>query len=153
MPYDAFLKQVPLFSELPDNDLEQLCQMVWDVTLEEGAQLFAEGDIGDKAYVVKEGELEVVKRAAGREVLLAVVGASEIIGEMSLLENTPRTASVRARSQAHLLVITPEQLDALFTSSPSAARSILRTVTSRWRTTEAMLRQNEKLAQLGTLSA
>jgi signal transduction histidine kinase len=153
MPYDAFLKQVPLFSELPDNDLEQLCQMVWDVTLEAGTQLFAEGDAGDKAYVVKEGELEIIKRAAGREVLLAVVGPSEIIGEMSLLENTARTASVRARSQAHLLVITPEQLDALFTSSPSAARSILRTVTSRWRTTEAMLRQNEKLAQLGTLSA
>jgi len=153
MPYDDFLKKVPLFSELPDNDLEQLCQMVQETYLDPGNQLFAEGDVGDKAYVIKDGELEIIKRAGGREVLLDVATSGQIIGEMSLLENVPRTASVRARSASRLLVITPEQLDALFTSSPSAARSMLNTITSRWRATEAMLRQSEKMAQLGTMSA
>src|SRR5437763_7700993 len=103
MSYDAFLKQVPLFAELPDSDLESLCQMVWDVNLDPEQILFHEGDKGDKAYVIKAGELDIVKRApGGREVLLAVLKSGDILGEMSLLENTPRTATVRARSAAHL---------------------------------------------------
>jgi CRP-like cAMP-binding protein len=107
MSYDAFLKQVPLFAELPDQDLEQLCQMVWDVTLDSDETLFYEGDEGDKAYVIKEGELDIVKRApGGREVLLAVLKVGDILGEMALLESTPRTATVRARTDARLLVIT-----------------------------------------------
>lgn len=154
MSYDAFLKQVPLFAELPDQDLEQLCQMVWDVTLDSDETLFYEGDKGDKAYVIKEGELDIVKRApGGREVLLAVLKSGDILGEMALLESTPRTATVRARTDARLLVITGEQLDSLFTSSPRAARAMLSTIASRWHTTETMLRQSEKMAQLGTLSA
>lgn len=153
MPYDDFLKRVPLFAELPDTDLEHLCTMVQHVELTPGEQLFAEGDPGDHAYVVKEGQLEVLKTSAGREVLLAVAQSGDIIGEMSLLENQPRTASIRARTQSRLLAITPKQLDHLFDTSPSAARAMLRTVAARWRSTETMLRQSEKMAQLGTLSA
>jgi len=154
MGYDDFLKKVPLFADLPDGDLEQLCRWVEDVTLDPGEVLFEEGSEGDRAYVVRDGELEIIKHdAANREVLLAVLESGEILGEMSLLENTPRTASVRARTQTTLLAIRPEQLDQLFDSSPSAARSMLHTVTARWRATESMLRQSEKMAQLGTMSA
>ncbi len=151
--YDDFLKKVPLFAELPDEDLEQICQMVQHVELEPGEQLFAEGDAGDRAYIVKEGQLEILKTSGGREVLLAVLESGEIIGEMSLMEDQPRTASVRARTPSHLLAIAPEQLDHLFDTSPSAARAMLRTVAARWRSTDSMLRQSEKMAQLGTLSA
>ncbi len=153
MPYDDFLKMVPLFAELPDNDLEHLCSMVETVELEPGEQLFSEGDAGDRAYIVKSGELEVVKTSAGRDILIAVVRSGEIIGEMSLLEDQPRTASVRSRTPSRLLVISPQQLDHLFDTSPSAARAMLRTVSARFRGMESMLRQSEKMAQLGTLSA
>ncbi len=154
MGYDDFLKKIPLFADLPDDDLEQLCRLVEDVSLELGEVLFEEGSEGDRAYVVKEGELEILKHdAARREVLLAVLESGEMLGEMSLLENTPRTASVRARTPTTLIAIRPEQLDQLFDSSPSAARSMLHTVTARWRATESMLRQSEKMAQLGTMSA
>jgi signal transduction histidine kinase len=123
------------------------------VRLPAGKQLFAEGSHGDRAYIIKEGELEVVKTSAGHDVLLAVQGPPQVIGEMALLENQPRMAAVRARTDAVLLAITKEQLDRLLATSSSAARAMFYTVLARWRSTEAMLRQSERMAQLGTLTA
>ena len=148
-----FLKKVPLFSSLPDHDLDRLCEMVSEVHLEAGDQLFAEGGPGDKAYVIETGEIEILKKSGGRNVLLAVRKSGEVIGEMSLLEQAPRFASGKARTDCTLLEIGHEQLDDLLNTSPSAARSLLFTITSRLRSTELMLRQSEKMAQLGTLTA
>jgi len=150
--YD-FLKKVTLFADLSTSDLEKLCQMVQEVSLRAGEQLFAEGSAGDKAYIIKDGQLEILKQSGGREVLLAVRQQGEVIGEMSLLEDAPRMASVRARTDSHLLALSNSQLDHLLSSSPSAARAMLYTVMARLRSTEAMLRQSEKMAQLGTLTA
>ncbi len=150
--YD-FLKKVPLFSSLPDHDLDRLCEMVTEVDISAGEQLFAEGSPGDKAYVIEKGEIEILKASGGRNVLLAVRKSGEVIGEMSLLEAAPRFASGRARTDSVLLAISHEQLDELLNTSPSAARSLLFTITSRLRSTELMLRQSEKMAQLGTLTA
>jgi signal transduction histidine kinase/predicted CoA-binding protein len=148
-----FLKKIPLFAGMPDDDFARLCEMVEEVRLPAGAQLFAEGSPGMRAYVIQDGELEIVKQSGPREVLLAVRGPGEVIGEMSLVERAPRMASVRARTDVALLAIHREELDKLLDSSPSAVRAILRTVLARWRNTEAQLRQSEKLAELGTLSA
>ncbi len=150
--YDV-LKSVPLFADLPEADLKRLCEEVEEVTLSSGQELFAEGSPGDRAYVVTKGELEVVKASTGREVLLNVLGPGEVVGEMALLEHKPRMASVRARTDSVLLAISQEQLDRLVNTSLSAARAMFYTVLARLRTTEAMLRQGEKMAQLGTLTA
>lgn len=150
--YD-FLKKVPLFGSLPEHDLERLCEMVTEVRLEPGDQLFAEGSPGDKAYIIETGEIEILKKSGGKNVLLAVRKSGDVIGEMSLLEQAPRFASGRARTDSSLLAISHEQLDELLNNSPSAAKSLLFTITSRLRSTELMLRQSEKMAQLGTLTA
>src|SRR5688572_18990683 len=136
--YD-FLKKIPLFAALSDSDMQRLCQMVEVVRLPAGELLFAEGSKGDRAYVIKEGQLEILKTSGGRDVLLAVRESGEVIGEMSLLEEAPRMASVRARTDSELLAIHQEQLDEMLNTSPSAARAMLHTILSRWRATEAML--------------
>lgn len=148
-----FLKKIPLFSSLPEDDLERLCQMVTEVRLPAGKELFTEGSPGDKAYVIQEGEIEILKASGGRNVLVAVRKPGEVIGEMSLLEAAPRFATGRARTDSVLLAISHEQLDHLIDTSPSAARAMLFTVTSRLRSTELLLRESEKMAQLGTLTA
>lgn len=150
---DEFLKKIPLFSNLPVEDLDRLCDMVEEVRLMPGEVLFTEGSTGDHAFVIKEGEIEILKSSGGREVLLAVRKPGEVIGEMALLESAPRFATVKARKESLLLSISHTQLDELLDSSPSAARSLLYTITSRLRSTEMMLRQSEKMAQLGTLTA
>lgn len=150
--YD-FLKNIPLFADLPEGDLDRLCQMVEEVYLPAGAVLFSEGDTGDRAYVIKEGQIEIIKFSAGREVLLVLRQSGEVIGEMSLLEAATRNAGARARTNSVLLAISQEQLDQLLNTSPSAARAMLHTITAKLRSTDIMLRESEKLAQLGTLTA
>lgn len=148
-----FLRKVPLFSGLPDDDLERLCQMVEEVTLPAGAELFAEGSIGDKAYVIESGEVEIIKTSANRPVLLAVRRSGEVIGEIALLEAGPRTATGRTRTETRLLVIGQKQFDYLLATSPTASQILMRTVVERLRMTNSALRQSEKMAQLGTLTA
>lgn len=148
-----FLRKVPLFSGLPDEDLERLCQMVEEVNLAPGQELFAEGSIGDRAYVIELGELEIIKTSANRPVLLAVRRSGDVIGEIALLESGPRTASVRARSPSRLLAIGQKQFDELLATSPTASQVLMRTVVERLRMTNSALRQSEKMAQLGTLTA
>ncbi|MEK6588680.1 MAG: cyclic nucleotide-binding domain-containing protein, partial [Chloroflexota bacterium] len=67
-----YLRQVELFAELSDEDLKQFCFGLQDVQLSAGDELFKEGDPGDKAYVIREGKLEILNTAGGREVLIAV---------------------------------------------------------------------------------
>jgi len=146
------LRTVPLFSELPTEDLERLCVGMEEIELQAGTLLFSEGDLGDRAFVVLEGEIEVVKATVGGEVLLAVQSEG-VVGEMALLEDAPRNASVRARSDTTLLAIPKVRLDELLESSPSASRAFFEVMLGRWRATQASLRQSERMAQLGTLTA
>ena len=148
-----FLRKIPLFSGLSGEDLRRLCEIAEEVRLETGALLFEEGQAGDLAYVIMKGEIEISKFSDGINVVLAVRGSGELIGEMALLEDAPRMATARAASDCELLSIRREQLEELLSSSPSSARAMLRTVTGRLRETEALLRQKEKLAQLGTMAA
>jgi signal transduction histidine kinase len=152
--YEEFLQKIPLFEDLPSEDLTRLCKMVLTVELKAGETLFKEGSPGDRVYVLKDGSLEVIKQSGKREVLLAVNDEpGMVIGEMALIEQAPRMATVRARYDSTLIGIHQNQLDALLNSSPSAGQAILKTVLSRWRNTESLLRQSEKMAQLGTLTA
>ena len=148
-----FLKKIPLFAAMPEADFERLCEIAEEVRLPAGAQLFAEGSPGMRAYVIMDGQVAIVKQSGDREVLLAVRPAGEVIGEMALLDQAPRMASVRAHTDATLLAIHHDELEKLLNSSPSAARAMLTTMLVRLRNTEAMLRESDKMAQLGTLSA
>ena len=148
-----FLRQLPLFEGLTDEDLIQLYDMAEVVTLRAGQVLVEEGQPGDSMYIALNGTFEVSKRSGERDVVFAGCGPGDVIGEISLLERVPRTATVRAIQEANLLQISRETFRQLLIRSPSASLSVLRTMTARVRNTEAALRQNEKMAALGTLSA
>jgi signal transduction histidine kinase len=149
----GFLKKVPLFAGLSEPDLQAIHAASEAVRLKAGQLLFAEGETGEHAYVIEQGEVEIFKPTEGREVLIAVRGAGEVIGEMALLRSAPRIASVRARGECTLLAISKLDFERLLATSPTAARGLFSTVLERWRATEAMLRHNERMAQLGVLTA
>lgn len=148
-----FLRQIPLFSALDDMALERLVAMSTEMELAPGDYLMREGEMGDSMYVIVEGNLQVRKLAGDSEVVLAERGAGEVIGEMSVLDQAPRVASIIALTNARALKIDSETFMALLDWSPSAARAILKTFAQRIRSTQAMLQQREKMASLGTLSA
>ncbi len=75
-----------------------------------GEVLFEEGDLGDEAYLIQEGEIEIFQRIGNTEQVIATLGKGEIIGEMSLIDNQPRMASARVLDNSKLMVITQKSL-------------------------------------------
>jgi signal transduction histidine kinase len=148
-----FLRQVQLFSDLPKADLEQICGKSRQVRLAAGELLFEEGSMGQEAFVIQEGLIEIYKISGGQKVELAVRQPGEMIGEISLFESSPRTASGVALTDSVLITISTEQMDQLLRTNPNTARTMLHTVVLRLQSTVASLRQNEKMAQLGSFTA
>ncbi|MCL4265006.1 MAG: cyclic nucleotide-binding domain-containing protein [Anaerolineae bacterium] len=152
--YEDFLRKVPLFADLPDEDLTHLCQMTGEVRLSPGQVLFYEGSLADTAYILYQGEVEIVKNVDGREVFIDLKDEpGTVIGEMALLEEFTRLATVRARDDTCLLSLTHNQVHELLNRSPTVAKIMLHTLTGRGRAIEAHVRPNEKMAQLGMLTA
>lgn len=148
-----FLRKVPLFAEMDDSDLQSLCLIVQEVDLPAGEVLFEEGSEGDTAYIIESGEVEIIKKTDGREVLLAKRGPGEVFGELALLLDQPRSAGVRARTDTRMIAISQGDLRNLLQLSPTAASSMFDIVLTRLRNTMGALRQSEKMAQLGTFTA
>ncbi len=148
-----FLRRLPLFADLPEADFEALWRQAQPLTLRGGEWLMREGERTDAAYVVLEGEIEITKQSGGRQVFVALCGPGEIIGEMALLEQAPRSASGRAQSDSQLLAIDERAFKQALRASPATALSLLNKVIARLRSNEALLRQSEKMATLGTLAA
>jgi signal transduction histidine kinase len=147
------IRAVPLFADLPDADLDRLAAGAEEVTVAPDEYLFHEGDFGDSAYIITAGELEILTVSGGREVLLAVRSTDEVIGEMALLRSEPRSASAKARDEVTTLRIPKADLDHVLETSPTATRALFRVLLERWQGTESRLRQSERMAQLGTLTA
>jgi signal transduction histidine kinase len=147
------IRHVPIFSELSDAEAEELWQAGKRVRADPGEVIIREGAPGDALFIILSGLLEVTKQDGTREITLATRGAGEVLGEMSLLERTPRTASVRASQPSELLSIGQAEFRQLLARRPESAATLLRTVMARLRSTEASLVQSDKLAALGTLAA
>ena len=148
-----FLRNVPLFAEMSDSDLESMCLIVQELHLRAGEVLFEEGSDGDTAYIVERGEVDIVKTSDNREILLAKRSQGEVFGEMALLLDQPRSAGVRARTDTDLIGISRIDLRKLMQISSTAASSMFDILVSRLQNTYALLRQSEKMAQLGTFTA
>ena len=108
--------------------LEQIARHVDDWTLEAGASLTRQGSAGHEAFVIIEGQATV--RVGGAPV--AVLGPGEIVGEMSMLDHQPRSASVQADTPMRVLVIGPESFDE-FASLRPVARQLTKELAERLR--------------------
>jgi signal transduction histidine kinase len=152
-PLAEIIRQVPLFSGLSDAQIEHLAAASRRISAPTGQLVIREGDQGDALLIILSGELEITKHDDGRDIALATRKAGDILGEMSLLEQWPRTASARASSDSDLLEVGAGAFRRVLEVDPKIATTILRTMAGRLRSTEASLMQREKLASLGTLAA
>ncbi len=149
----SFLRKLDLFKDLSVNDLQLLCNLSQEVKIAAGDYLLREGDPGGALYIILQGEYEVIKRSGNSQMVLALRGPSEVIGEMSIIDQAPRSASVRALTPTTALMISSDMVNQLISASPAATMAIFQIMSSRMRSNEALLVQSEKMAGLGTLVA
>jgi signal transduction histidine kinase len=147
------LRRVPLFAELADDDLDWIAGACTTMDVAAAEVVAAEGTEGDALFVITAGELEVVKRSRSTDVPIARLGPGQIVGEMAVLEGAPRIATIRAVEASRLIRVGRDVVLELVRTRPSATLAMIRTITGRLRDTESLLREREKLAALGTLSA
>jgi small-conductance mechanosensitive channel/CRP-like cAMP-binding protein len=126
------LRRIDFLRELGDDELEILAPSLHHAAFGRGEIVCRESDAGDTLYLVQDGTVEVVARgAAGEEVHIADLSAPAFFGEMSLLTGEPRAATVRAKTDADLLVVEREGFERLFQSRPSVAEAVSRTLATR----------------------
>jgi diguanylate cyclase len=106
-------------------------------SLKSGEVLFHQGDPGDCAYAIETGQLEVFRGRGKRRKVLALLGPGEVVGEMAVIDQLPRTASAIARKPTRLRVITGEHLQGKLDSADPLVRVLLRVVLKRYRSTVA----------------
>jgi|Tabmets5t2r1_1033131.scaffolds.fasta_scaffold05219_5 CRP/FNR family transcriptional regulator, cyclic AMP receptor protein len=121
------LKRAPLFEGLSRKELTQLARVSEDMEIPEGATLTKEGEIGHEFFVIIDGETQVKRR--GRN--LATRGAGDFIGEIALLEQVPRTATVTAKTPLRVFVLTSKDFHHLLEENPKVQGKVLRTLAKR----------------------
>ena len=147
------LRKSPLFQGLTDDELQQLMDMAEPVSLRSGNVLIKQGDLGDAAYVVINGEFEIQKQSGESLIKIDMRNPGDVVGEMALLARTPRSASVISKTDSEVLRIPQEAFEKLLSSSSKAAMAVLHWVMARLTQNESLLHQQEKMAALGTMSA
>jgi len=147
------LRSLPYFADLPDELLERVAAGSETVDLDSEVVIIEEGSQSEEMYVVVTGELVVTKRgAADQDVTLARLSPGEVVGEIALLDQAPRTATVTTAMPTSVIRIPAASFGELL-SDAQVVRRMFRTVTSRLRGIEDTLRHEERMAALGKMAA
>lgn len=146
------LKGLPYFADLPDDLLSRVCDASDQIRIESGTVIITEGSDSEEMYVVIDGQLVVTKRSGGKDVELGRIGPGEVVGEIALLDQAPRTATVSAAVETNAIRVPVAAFEDLLSDS-RVVRRMFRTVTSRLRGIEDSLRHEERMAALGKMAA
>src|ERR1039458_7397786 len=120
------LKSFPLFKDLTSVELANMVPLFFEKTYTKNATLFVEGMTGEILYTIKKGSVHITKKGTGgQEIILATLKEGEFLGEMSLIDNRPRTATARVAEESSLLVMTKKAFNILLEKHPETALKIL----------------------------
>ncbi len=134
------LRNVPLFSMLPESQLAPLTSVVTRKAFPRGTTVIAAGDSTDSLYVVISGRLKVMMSDdEGREVILSILGPSEFFGEMSLIDDSPRSASVITLEPCELLVLAKRDFKKCVSENFEMSMTLMRGLVKRLREADSKI--------------
>src|SRR5262245_57093474 len=140
---DETLARSGIFQGVEPDAAEALAKELETVDVRKGEVLFSEGEPGDSLYIVISGKLKIGRRAGdGRQNLIAVMGPSDMLGELSLFDPGPRTATATAVVDSRLARLRKQALRPWLMNRPEIAEQLLRVLARRLR------RTNDSLADL-----
>jgi len=130
----AFLRRVPLFSGLTEAQLETLAAGSARRSYPKGRTIVSEGEPSQSMYILLAGRAKVQRSdSEGKEVILAVLGSGEFFGEMSLIDDSPRSASVITLEPCEFMAVSKDAFKAMLTQSPDVAMNVMRGLVRRLR--------------------
>jgi CRP/FNR family transcriptional regulator, cyclic AMP receptor protein len=130
----AVLKAVPLFASFPEEQLRMLTTMVTRRSASRNTTIMSSGDATDSLYIVLSGRLKVMMSdSEGKEVILSILGPGEFFGEMGLIDDEPRSASVITIEPCELLSISKRDFKRCLTENSEMSMAVMRGLVRRLR--------------------
>jgi HEAT repeat protein len=127
-----FLRRVPLFADLPPSDLKQVAAIANESFCPDGETLAVQGEPGDEMYIIVSGEVRVLTAAGdGLEVEVARRKPGEYVGEMAIISQEPRMASLVAAGDARMLCIDQKSFEGLLRERPEISLAVMRVLCAR----------------------
>jgi CRP-like cAMP-binding protein len=124
------LMEIPLFDGLRGTELKTIAKHMSYFELEKNDILFREGDLGDYVCFILAGELQVLKKSSesGRKILIATLTKNRSIGEMSVIDDTNRSATVKASTRSKIIALTKRGFDLIIEKNPKIGIIILKQI-------------------------
>lgn len=137
----TFLRNVPIFNELSDQELEKIAALGVRKKYKKGSIILLEEETGAALFVIIIGKVKIVRMDDdGREVILSILGESDFFGEMAILDGLTRSASVVATSKSELFMIHRRDFLKLLNDYPMVAIALLRELTGRLRKADTQIK-------------
>lgn len=142
------LRNIPLFANIEPSKLKLLAFTSERIAYSKDQVLCKQGEIGDAAYIIIDGEAEILVDTPAGPMAVATVGRNDIVGEIAILCDVPRTATVKAKTKLETLVISKDLFFRLIMEFPQIGIEIMRELASRLEATTKNLRETmNQLAQ------
>jgi len=143
------LRSIPLFAKIEPARLKLLAFTSERLSFISGDEICREGDVGDAAYIILEGEADVSVNASNGPLVVATLTKNDIIGEIAVLCDVPRTATVIAKSDLETLRVAKENFFQLVTQFPQIGIQVMHELAERLhQTTQDLTQAKVKLASL-----
>ena len=133
------IRQFPIFAKIQPAMQKLLCFSAERLTFSAGQVMFKAGDMGDAAYVIIEGKVEISVPTPSGPIVVNTVGRNDIIGESAIFGDVPRTATATAVSKLETLRISKELFEKIIRENPDAALELIRVLAGRLANTTAQL--------------
>ncbi len=139
----SMLAEIPVFSLLDHDERTTLAELIKEESFGAGATIYGKGDYGDNLYIVRSGRVRIfVEDDLGEKIILGEALPGDVLGEISMLDGGPRTATAVTTEPSELLRLDRDCLQELFSTHPHAALDLLTVVGRRLRATDELLRMH-----------
>ena len=143
------LRNIPLFANIEPSKLKLLAFTSERIAYNQDQILCRQGEIGDAAYIIIDGEAEILVDTPSGAMAVATVGRNDIVGEIAILCDVPRTATVKAKTKLETLVISKDLFFRLVNEFPTMAVEIMRELARRQEQSNLQLtRANQRIKEL-----
>lgn len=148
------IKSVPIFASLKADNLERITPFFSLHTYPKDRLIFMEKDIGNSLFIIKSGSVKVTRISEdGREVILAILGVGDFLGEMSLLDGMTRSANVTTLEETDMFMLKREDFLSLIERYPQISISLLKELAKRIRKSDSQIKSLSLLDATGRVAS